>query len=298
MIGTFWAVSLLLIAATCCGFVFHRGVHTPLARVEHCRATETAFDGDGKNRMYDDLSEDEIAGEGDGIRYFREYAKRGLKRFLEGNLDGAVSDLNRAATADPKQPLQQRGIVLYIVGQFEEAARQLEVDIKKMEHMKLYKASELRLWCSACYNKLGQRESAISILDMDNRIGIPCDTQSAANNRTLGFFASQIPLEELLEAIGSVDERDTFGARYYGNFYLGLFYDSVGEPGLAQAFLTIPNESTRYPPRDMWYQVPRMLYRQRFTDAEAEAEAGAGAGAEAEAESGGGDSVNSAGMIL
>jgi hypothetical protein len=126
---------------------------------------------------------------------------------------------------------------------------------------------------------------------MDNRIGIPCDTQSAATNRTLGFFASQVPLEELLDSLGAVDERDTFGARYFGNFYLGLFYDSVGEPGLSQAFLTIPNESERYPKRDMWYHVPRMLYRQRFAG-DGDGEDGGGGG------SGGGDLVNSAGMII
>lgn len=68
------------------------------------------------------------------------------------------------------------------------------------------------------------------------------------------------------------------GAIFYGNFYLGLYFDSIGthafsvtlyaytvtgDSGLAQAFLRFPFESARYPPSDMWYHLPRALFRMR-----------------------------------
>ena len=54
----------------------------------------------------------------DKLKYFREYTKRGLLRFKERNLDGALSDFNRALQADSSQPLIQRGVVLYIMGNY------------------------------------------------------------------------------------------------------------------------------------------------------------------------------------
>lgn len=205
-----------------------------------------------------------------GLTLFREYAKRGMKRFREGDLDGAIDDMNNAAATNISQPLQQRAIMLYCSGQFEDAAAQFRNDIALMEHMKVCKAVELRIWLSACLNRMNQKDEAVRVLDADNLLGIPVTMQSALINNTVNFFAGRKPLEEMLELIGvaSMDtqRRDMMGTQFFGNFFLGLYFDSIGELGFAQAFLKIPCESNRYPKLDMWYHIPRTLYAQRFPD--------------------------------
>lgn len=52
-------------------------------------------------------------------------------------------------------------------------------------------------------------------------------------NSTLSFFAGQKTTEDMLELIGASDERDVMGARFFGNFYLGLYYDSIGSLTIA-----------------------------------------------------------------
>lgn len=222
---------------------------------------------DGRfNYIYDDDGNEESLNKmEDSFKSFREYTKRGITRFQNGDLTGAINEMNQAMiVSNSSQPLQQRGILLYISGDFEGAKNQLLGDIKKFEKMQLYKASELRLWCSACYNKLGDREAAIRTLDLDNELCLPLQMQSSLVNNTLLLYGQRMPLEDVLEQIGSADEKDLYGLRYYGNFYIGLYFDSIDELGLCQAFLSIPNDSDRYSKRDMWYHVPRFLYKQRF----------------------------------
>ena len=222
---------------------------------------------DGRfNYIYDDNGNEESLNKmDDSYKSFREYTKRGITRFQNGDLTGAISDMNLAMiVSNSSQPLQQRGILLYIAGDYEGAKDQLLGDIKKFEKMQLYKASELRLWCSACYNKLGDQEAAMRVLDLDNELCLPLQMQSSLVNNTLLLYGQRMPLEDVLEQIGSADEKDLYGLRYYGNFYIGLYFDSINELGLCQAFLSIPNDSDRYSKRDMWYHVPRFLYKQRF----------------------------------
>jgi len=221
---------------------------------------------DGRfNYIYDDKDNEDLLNKmDDKSKSFHEYTKRGITRFQSGDLAGAITDMSNAIASNSSQPLQQRGILLYIAGDYEGAKDQLRGDITKFEKMQLYKASELRLWCSACYNKLGDHDAAIRVLDLDNDLCLPLQMQSSLVNNTLLLYGQRMPLEDVLEQIGSADEKDLYGLRYYGNFYLGLYFDSIGDLGLCQAFLSIPNDSDRYSKRDMWYHVPRFLYKQRF----------------------------------
>jgi tetratricopeptide (TPR) repeat protein len=216
--------------------------------------------------IYDDDNEEDFSSVEEGLRYFREYAKRGLKRFRDRNIEGCLADFDRAANANSSQPLAQRGIALYCAGRYEDASLQLERDIKIIEGSKTFKASDLRIWHSASLNKLGRKEDAVRALD---HLGL--DTPGLIEKRfiincTLSFYANEMPLDDMMEAIGSADERDIFGFRFFGNFFLGLYYDSIGEADLARVFLSFPRDSTRYPDRDMWYHVPRFLYTLRGWD--------------------------------
>ena len=101
---------------------------------------------------------------------FMQYATSGMDKFKQGNLDAAIADMDIAMSSNSSQPLQQRGMLLYIAGRYAEAAEQLMHDIDRIEHVKFYKADEIRLWCSACYHKQGLTEQALEVLDLDDKI--------------------------------------------------------------------------------------------------------------------------------
>lgn len=198
---------------------------------------------------------------------FREHARRGLTRFQNGDVDGAIEAFSLASQCNNRQPLQQRGIILYCAGQYEAAAEQLEEDIIKIEQMKFDKATELRLWHSACLYKLGRKEKAMKAVDPDNRVPIPVISRSKLMNETVSFFAEQTSIESMLSLIGDVDvKKDPSGMYFFGNFWLGLYYDAIGQMDLSKVFLSITNDSPRYKEKDMWYRLPRVLYANRFPD--------------------------------
>ncbi len=202
----------------------------------------------------------------DNMRRFYEIAQFGLQLFKDGDLTGAISTLQQAANVNSTQPLGQLGILLYLNEEYQEASEQLNRDVKKIEARKLMKATEFRLWQCAALMQLKQTKDAILALDLNgwNTPGIFEDR--LLMNRTLHFFGGDASIEELLSIIGSADERDFSGRSFFGNFYLALYHDSVGNKELAKAFLSFPAESNKYPSNDMWHHLPRMFYRRRFPD--------------------------------
>ena len=115
-------------------------------------------------------------------------------------------------------------------------------------------ASEHRLWRAACYNRLGNYDESQASIEIDQLY-----EQRYVMNKTLQFFAGKLQLEDMIDFIGSSDERDQLGVRFFGNFYLGLFYNSMKEFTLAKLFSSIPANSNRYPVVDMWHHLPKVL---------------------------------------
>jgi len=222
--------------------------------------------------IYED--HEETGGVEYGLRYYREYAKRGIQRFMDRNLMGALDDFDRAIQSNNSQPLIQRGITLYLLDRYAEAANQFRKDIELIEKPMMFKASDLRLWLSACMNKLGQLEEGQNVLEVLVPSPSGLDEKRFLMNSTLHFFSGQKRIEDMLEIIGAADEKDTFGLRFFGNFYLALYYDSIGDEGLAKAFLSVPCSSEKYPKRDMWYHLPRLFASQRgWTEVDSSGEA-------------------------
>jgi len=213
---------------------------------------------------YNDHFENEFDVLADGMRYFREYARRGLQRFQERDLDGAIKDMQRAAKANSTQPLSQLGIFLYCAGNYAQAELQLASDIEKIEAAKMFKATDLRLWRCASLNKLEKFSEAKMALDNSILTTTGLVEYRPLMNTTLNFFAGESPVEDLLDMIGTADEKDFSGNNFFGNFFLGLYYDSVGDMDMARVFLSLSKNSNRYPEKDMWYHLPRVLYEQRF----------------------------------
>ena len=61
----------------------------------------------------------------------RDFVNSGMRKFLDGDVEGSVSDFDRAIDLDPSQKprLWQRGLSLYYAGEYEKAAEQFRVDV-------------------------------------------------------------------------------------------------------------------------------------------------------------------------
>lgn len=216
---------------------------------------------DGRNNAaYNDYIDgtDKIV---DGLKFFRQYALKGLELFQNNDLDGAIESLITAKSYNTSQPLMQLGIFLYISGNYYDASIQLLSDIKLIEKSKIIKASDLRLWLSACYNKLGKEHEAYTALDHTYLSYIP-ETKYFMNC-TLKFFAKEMSIEDILDLLGNLDDKDFGGIRFFTNFYLGLYYDSIGDVEMAQSLLSLSANSDKYPVKDVWYHLPRILCKKR-----------------------------------
>lgn len=210
----------------------------------------------------------------DSLRTFRDEARKGIEYVTTGRVEDALVAFDRANRANSSQALPQRGILLYCIGDFENAQSQLGRDIAILEKPKFQKIIELRIWRSACLFRLGKKDEALKVLDIANTVNLPCDKHSLVMNYTAQFFAGERPIEDILEFFGNDDEKDVMGRRYYGNMYLGLYFDAVGEKDLAQAFLAIPAQSSRYGETDMWYHIPRIFYRNRYPEDDQQSDGG------------------------
>lgn len=146
----------------------------------------------------------------DKYKYFREYTKRGMKRMKENNLDGALMDFNRALNTNTSQPLVQRAIVLYLLGDYDEAEKQFDHDLLLFEGEKTVKASDLRLWRSACFRHLNQESQAKRAISMYlPQEGLP-ETRYLMNV-TLEFYAGQRELIDVIEIMENAPEKDLAG---------------------------------------------------------------------------------------
>jgi len=199
----------------------------------------------------------------DGLRYYREYVKRGMKRFMARDLVGAETDFNRAREFNNSQPLMQRGVVLYINGKYEEAEMQFKEDTEKIENLKLLKASDFRIWWAASLYKCGKKENAVRALDLRNEQSHTLREDKYLMNNTLHFYGQERSLDDMMTIVGNVDEKDMMGHSFFGNFYLGLYFDSIGDSDMAKLFMEIPYHSKRYSQSDMWYHLPRVFFETR-----------------------------------
>ena len=207
-----------------------------------------------------------ILGVSNDTNYFRQYAKRGLDKFKNNDIDGCIIDLKRARAASSRQPLMQLGIFLYINNDFENAEKELMHDIITIENAKINKASELRLWRSASLLKLGNNNDAMKILNSPVTKNLTTMNEDRfIMNVTMGLFSGDLQLEKMMQFIDDSNANDASSFRFYGNFYTALYLDAIGDSDLCKTFLsfaiaTNPSSSSK----DIWYHLPRMFYAKRF----------------------------------
>lgn len=171
-----------------------------------------------RNELYKTDNVDDLK---ENLQYFRQYASKGIDSFRKGNLKEALDYLEMAKNQNSSQPLIQRGVLLYISGDYHLSVDQLQKDIEILESSKMYKASDLRLWLSACYNKLGDNASAIKALDLKNEASNLISEERYLLNSTLHFYGGERQLGDIMEIVDGTEKKDLSGNRFFGNFYLG-----------------------------------------------------------------------------
>lgn len=195
---------------------------------------------------------------------YRECVKKGMNSFINGNLEESLEYFDQAALVNSSQPIAQRSFALYTAERYNDAIIQLKNDIELIEDMKLFKATDLRLLLSACYNKINDKESARKCVDAydEDPNGISED-RGLWKDLLLFYSGDDGKLSDLMETIGGYGENELNSGLFFGNFYIGIYFDSINQPEMAVPFLEIPKESTRFKQDDMWYHLPRMLFQHR-----------------------------------
>jgi lipoprotein NlpI len=158
------------------------------------------------------------------------YVMRGMVHFQAGDIDRSITDFDRSIELDPRSKpyLWQRGISLYYAGKFKEGAEQFEV------HRTVNGNDvENSVWHYLCVARASSLEEARKKL-------IP----SAGDPRppmmeVLELFRGEKTVEDVLNAAERVEggPRAKPLARFYGNLYVALHYESLGKTELCRKHL-------------------------------------------------------------
>lgn len=194
----------------------------------------------------------------DGLREFRAHASAGMQFMMDGDLNQALDCFDDAKNANTTQLLIQRGMTQFLLGNYEEAASQFKQDVDYMENknLKLFKATDARLWWSASLRALDREVEAKDALDVYND---ELEETRYLMQVLLRYYHGDAPLEELMQVIGDADDRDVLGNNYYGNFYLALYLTATGEKDMAKAFLDLVCDSGNLDDKDLWRHLPSLL---------------------------------------
>jgi hypothetical protein len=195
---------------------------------------------------------------------------------VEDTVDASVSTVSKTAlrTGGIKIP---DGIAGYCSGNYVAAAEHFLRSLEQTEGSRLWNdddvqiwPSDLRLWLCAALHKLGQHAEAQVVLNHtvvayageDSLNSDDQVTQRQFIGLLMSFYAGESSVQDVLQFIGrqeEIDSADRSGFKFFGYFYLGLYYDSVGDYAMSQSLLSYPVESRRFSPNDVWYTIPLLL---------------------------------------
>lgn len=181
------------------------------------------------------------------------YQERAVARFQLGQFAESVTDFNRANELSPTSAPQnwQRGLALYYARRFAEGKQQFElhrtVNPRDVENA---------VWHFACVARAEGLEAAQKQwieVSGDGRIPMA---------EIHDLFAGKGDVDDVLEAVreASGDAREKRSAEFYGQLYLGLYYDLHGKSDAALSALR--QAVSVAPPGDYMGQVARLHLQQ------------------------------------
>ncbi|MEX2139664.1 MAG: tetratricopeptide repeat protein [Pirellulales bacterium] len=158
-----------------------------------------------------------------GTEYFK------LQRFKE-----AIADFNQECRLEPaREPWHwKRGLAYHYAGQYDKGRDQFQ-----QYHDREDNDVENAVWrvlCMARIKDVGLKKAQADILVVRRDPRLPM-------MEVYALFAGKAKPEEVLRAIerGQPDERELNSRTFYGNLYLGLYFDMTGHPKRAVEHLKI-----------------------------------------------------------
>ncbi len=161
---------------------------------------------------------------------WRAYLQRGELRFRAGKITESLIDFDKSLELNPAMAASfwQRGLSLYYAGKFQAGREQFELH-------RTVNASDVEnpFWHFLCVAKMEGVDSAQKKI-------LPCGYDGRAPLMDiLELIRGAKTFEEVAQIVGAIDKESKQNAydRFYGNYYLGLYLDALGQKERAEAFL-------------------------------------------------------------
>jgi lipoprotein NlpI len=179
---------------------------------------------------------------------------KGMRKFRDNDVAGALADFDRAAQLDPQSAPQlwQRGIADYYAGKFRDGRRQFELHQTVNPH-----DVENAAWHFLCVARID---------------GLPAAKKSLLKIDTTRD--SRVPMAEVYElyagrgspeaVLRAAARAATPQAAMYANLYLGLYYEAAGDADRARACLR--KAAAADTPDNFMQDVAKVHLRQRHWD--------------------------------
>jgi lipoprotein NlpI len=162
---------------------------------------------------------------------------RGTEYFKLRRFDQAIADFDQECKLESaREPWHwKRGLAYYYAGQYEKGRDQFQ-----RYHDREDNDVENAVWrvlCMARMTDIGLKKAQSDILVVRRDPRVPM-------MEVYALFAGKAKPEQVLEAIdrGQPDERERNSRTFYGNLYLGLYFDMTGQPKRAREHLKIAVE--------------------------------------------------------
>ena len=160
----------------------------------------------------------------------RVYVVRGMVYFRLGRIQESLADFDKSIELEPssKPECWQRGISLYYLGRYDEGREQFEV------HRTVNSSDvENPFWHFMCVSKIDGVDAARTKL-------LPCGPDSRSPlMQVLEMLRGKMEPEQVIAAANAAHggPEGKSLARFYGNLYVGLYYDCLGKLDLAKEHL-------------------------------------------------------------
>jgi lipoprotein NlpI len=176
------------------------------------------------------------------------YARRGVARFMLGQIDGAIADFDKQIALDPdaKPHHWQRGIALYYAGRFEEGTKQFE--LHRTVNPDDVENAAWHFLCLARWKDVATARAALIPIDGDARVPMM---------KVHELFAGKATIEDVMnEAKRGDPAPDALNRHlFYAQLYVGLYCEAVGKNDQARQHL---EEAAKHVVPDYMYGVAKV----------------------------------------
>jgi lipoprotein NlpI len=157
---------------------------------------------------------------------------RGTEQFKLGKFKAAIADFDRECRLEPRrEPWHwKRGLAYYYAGEYEKGRDQFQRYHDQEDND--VENAVWRVMCMARLDGVGLQKAQQQILIVRRDPRVPM-------MEAYQLFAGRTTPEQVLKAIDRGDpDRDELNRRiFYGNLYVGLYYDMIGKPQPAMEHL-------------------------------------------------------------